>query len=110
MKPLSMAIYYHVCQKWDGGELKSRAVRMGSESEAIDEFVRRWPTADDDLAADHCWRVHLYAMIDEARDHLDRYGGEILAIDGDWVTVEMDGKEFPHPMAWSVPAHAIAKV
>lgn len=106
--------YYHVTEKWDGGDLES-LVSIHGESEAIDIFAERWPEAVD-LAYEHSSRIHLHDKIDDARRYAAVDDGEILEItlDGDAreeVFLMIDDLEYPHPVACeNIPAEYIRRV
>ena len=93
-----MATYYHVCRdEWDGGDLISLYQQEGEEAYQI--YAERWPEAGE-LAQYHVHYVHLYATLDEAKEHQGKYGGEILVITGEpeEIGIESDDLEFPHPV------------
>lgn len=83
---------YHVTPKWDGENLQPAARRLGEE-EAIEMFCAKWDTEDTSYAADQVWKVFMYATIEEARDHVDNFGGEILAINDEWLDIFEDMTE-----------------
>lgn len=104
---------YHVATDWDGDDLLplSHKYRAGSESEAIEQWLQRWPDGGAELAAYHVHYVHLYATREEAETHAEHFGGMILEIDPDQVgEIKMDDLEFDHPVAVSVPAAAITAI
>lgn len=96
---------YHVCESWDGLDIEPLALRLGSENEAIDAFLARWPETDASFAAYHIQLVHLYATLAEAEAHAAAHGGQILAVDETGLEIKVDGLEFAHPTtAWPIPA------
>jgi hypothetical protein len=100
--------YYHVCKQWDGGDLLPLARLMRDECAAIETYLERWPEAGE-LALEHVHWVHMYDSLDQAKDHVIEYGGEILEI-SDEITVARDRCEFDHPMAREIPAWAIRRL
>lgn len=83
---------YHVTQNWNGKDLKTAADFMGEE-EAIEMFCEKWNTDDTSYAQDQIRKIYLYATIEEAQEHQDIYGGEILAINDEWLDIFEDWTE-----------------
>lgn len=73
--------YCHVAKNWNGEQLESLADYLGSETEAIEQFIERWVDVDAGFAAYHVDLIHLYASLADAIGYQKRYGGEILEID-----------------------------
>lgn len=103
--------YYHVCQEWDGGDLLPLARRLRDEGAALDAYADRWPEAGE-LAQYHVHWVHLYDTFEQAQDHVDEFGGQILRIEPDeFLTIERDPLEFDHPVYRGViPAAYISRI
>jgi hypothetical protein len=95
-------MFYHVVRKWDENDL----VPLNDQ----DEFARRWPDAGE-LSQIHAYRVHMYFSLDEAKDHQDAFGGEILVIDESMIDWQTDDLEINciHATARRVPADAIRR-
>lgn len=93
---------YHVTKKWDGEDL----VPINDP----DEFAMRWPDAGS-LGQVHAYRVHMWFSLDEADEHRDTFGGEILVIDESMFDYETDDLELNciHATARRVPADAIRR-
>lgn len=105
--------FYHVCENgWNGKELESLETQCG-EDKAIDMFIEKWPDAES-LAPYHIMVVHLYSNLDQAQDHKNEFGGELLEINipedevEDYITI--DTLEFDHPTAKEIPVEFIKKV
>ena len=83
---------YHVTPKWNEENLQT-AVEFLGESEAVEMFMTKWETPDSSYAIDQVHKIYLYATIDEAREHQEVYGGEILEIDDQWLDIFEDWTE-----------------
>ena len=79
---------YHVTKEWDGKDLVSAAKRYG-EAGAIDMFCKKWD-ADESFAIDQITKVYVYSTIEDAQEHKDVYGGEILEIDDTYLELVVD--------------------
>ena len=92
--------YYHVAKNWNGEQLESLSSYLGSETEAIEQFIERWVDADAGFAAYHVNLIHLHASLADAIEYQKRHGGEILEIDeqGDDLEIRIDDLEYPHPV------------
>jgi hypothetical protein len=103
---------YHVCEDWDGGDLKSLYRQHGDD--AYDMFAEKWPEAGG-LGDYHIMYVHLYSSLKAAQDHSEAFGGEILVIkynsDDPEFELERDSMEFDHPMVRdAIPKHLVKKL
>jgi len=97
-------MFYHVTEKWDGGDL----VPCGNP----ETFAERWPDAGE-LAQVHAHVVHLYSNVADAVRHAAWFcggAGDILTIDEDAIDWHTDDLEFPHPVCARVPAHAVRRL
>jgi len=114
-----MAIY-HVAKDWDGGELRSLALRIdGGEidlDDALGLIADKWTGGDIRKAEEYLdgdgRYVHCHATLAEAIDYRDEWcpGGVVLAIDEGGLEVE-DGQEYPHPVVRdAIPAGLIEGV
>lgn len=91
-----MKTLYHVANKWDGQKLESLYNQIGEE--AYEEYANKWPEAAE-LAQEHAHYVHCYETLEDALNHKQEFGGEVLKIELDeFVEVEIDNLEFAHPM------------
>ena len=80
---------YHVCNKWDEGDLESLYIRCGrDENQAIKKYLKRWPEATVAMAVDHVHKVFLYKSLEEAMTHPKR--GQVLEIDDEFLEVHED--------------------
>jgi hypothetical protein len=100
---------YHVTPHWNGEELKSLASQLG-ECDAIDAFMAKWQTDDSSFAQDQVTNIYFYNTLDEAQDHQDEYGGEILAIDDTYLTITMDPIEGYPTSRGPISAHDINRI
>jgi len=102
---------YHVAPKSHTGDLESLYAQHGEE--AYELYAARWPEAGE-LGAVHAHYVHCYASLKDARNHA--HEGKIYAIDAeamadDYIEVETDNLEFPHPMVRDrIPAEYIKEI
>jgi len=88
---------YHVCKNWDGCNLKSLYKQYGNQ--AYDIFLEKWPDAGE-LAEYHIHYIHCHFTLDEAKEHQAEHGGQIIAIDVEYLEVVIDNLEYPHPMIY----------
>jgi hypothetical protein len=104
---------YHVASDWNGQDLLPLAhrYRAGNESNAIDQFLTKWPDASPEMAAAHVHNVHLYDDLQQAAEHADALGGQVYKVDPALVEgLRRDKLELNHPVASRVPANAITPV
>lgn len=88
--------YYHVVDKYDGGDLESLYHRYGDA--AYDMYLERWPESGN-LSQYHAHNIHLYDSLEEAQKHSAYFGGDVLEIiPDDALEVTIDTLEFPHPI------------
>lgn len=94
---------YHVCDDWNGEDL----VPLGDE----EEFLKRWPDSGN-LGHYHAHVVHLWSSLEQALDHKEAFGGEVLEIDGDQCNLLFDDLEdgCPHYVTQLVPFKAIKRL
>lgn len=85
---------YHVCPRWDGGDLLSLFEQIGEEAYAV--FAQKYGI-DNKLGIDNAHFVHCHYTVEEAREHQRIFGGEILEIDASMLEVKHDCIEYPHP-------------
>ena len=90
-------IIYHVCRDWDGNNLQSLYEQYGDQ--AYDIFLSKWPDAGE-LAEYHVHYIHCHSALDEAKEYQAEYGGQIIAIDAEYLDVIIDNLEYPHPMVY----------
>jgi len=90
-------IIYHVCKNWDGCNIESLYKQYGDEAYRI--FAKKWPDAAE-LAEYHVHYVHCHFALDEAKEYQTEFGGEIIAIDAEYLDVVIDTLEYPHPMVY----------
>ena len=100
---------YHVTEKWDGKELQSAANRMGEEA-AITMFMEKWETDDASFAADQVHYIYLYDTLEDAQNHQETYGGEILIIDDRYLELDIDPIEGYAVTFYDIPSELIEKV
>ncbi len=82
---------YHVTEKWDGKDLQTAYDRLGDD--AIEYFMEKWDCDDSAFAADQITSIYFYATVEQAQNHQDNYGGEILEIDAEYIETEIDSIE-----------------
>ncbi|MCP3966682.1 MAG: hypothetical protein GY718_10080 [Lentisphaerae bacterium] len=90
---------YHVTKKWDGENLECAADYMG-EDEAIDMFCEKWGTEDGAFAGDQVHKIFAYNTIAEAKEHQKDWGGQILAINDEFLEFDEDWTE-GHPVLYT---------
>jgi hypothetical protein len=86
---------YHVCPRWDGGDLLSLYEQLGEEAYII--FAEKHEL-DNGLGIDHAHFVHGHYTLQEAKEYKRIFGGQILVIDTQDLAVKHDCVEYPHPM------------
>ena len=93
---------YHVAPKNHTGDLISLFSQHGDD--AYDIFAKRWPESSS-LGQYHAHYVHCYATLDDAVGHLTNHVGDgkiyeinVADLADDYIKVEIDSLEFPHPM------------
>ena len=107
-----MTTYYHVTSNWDNGDLMCGAQYYGSETAAIERFCAKWGTDDSSYAQDQVTKLYLWASIEEAQAMQEDFGGEILKIETEDLTVFEDRTERTPMLATReiIPADCISRI
>ena len=69
--------------------------QMGED--AYEVFEERWPEAAE-LGIYHAHYIHLWDVLEDARDFADEIGGTVYEVEADGLDVEIDELEYPHPI------------
>ena len=106
-----MKTIYHVAPAGHNGNLESLHQQHGEDAYEI--YAERWPEAGE-LGQYHTRYVHCYETLEEAMNHPVEgkiYAIDVEALNDDFIEVEIDRLEFPHPMVRDeIPAKYITEV
>lgn len=106
-----MTTIYHVAPADHTGDLLSLYRQHGEDAYEI--YAARWPEAGE-LGQYHAHYVHCYATLEEAQAHVNDgkiYAIDVAAMEDDFIKVEIDNLEFPHPIVRDeIPAEYISEI
>jgi hypothetical protein len=101
-------MYHVVIKDWDGDDLLSLYQQIGDA--AYEEYAEKWPEAGE-LGQYHVHYVHLHATLDQAREFVEEFGGEILEVNTEDLDIVIDNLEYPHSMVRDrIPAEYVKRI
>jgi len=95
-----MTTVYHVVRgEWDGRDLTPFVRRHNWSEETVELICKAWPDVDPwQYYCTEAHYLHLCDTVAEAKEFAEEFGGQILEIDADGLTLEQ-GREYPHPVS-----------